>query len=56
MHTTNAINITNLVVRIIEGSDKRGSDNLESTLSQTYSKQPHGYSGVYNNKITWGET
>ena len=32
MHTTNAMNIINLVVRIIEGSDKRGSDNRGSTV------------------------
>ena len=32
MHTTNAMNIVNLVVRIIEGSDKGGSDNRGSTV------------------------
>ena len=32
MHTTNAMNIINLVVRIIEGSNKWGSDNRGSTV------------------------
>ena len=41
MHTTNAMNIINLVVRLIEGSDKWGSGNQGSTVINVGNYQLH---------------
>ena len=43
MHTTNAMNIINLVVRIIEGSDKCSSDNRGCTVLQSELKVSGSY-------------